>query len=197
MFEKVSRSLKYDSNIFFVHKHKQIYYMDTRPDHLTPLALRVRGYNGYIAGPDLENSKKGVLSVPLILFKLSLSLSFFSILSPLPFSILSLLPFLISPSLSSIPSCSSDQFSVFLRFTTCFIQLLNQAPLACGSNALTSVLFPQAFETIWCMPSQIFSIFHSIKISSRPKNSYLATGRVGRRRISLPTISKNAFEVPA
>ena len=33
----------------------------------------------------------------------------------LPFSILSLLPFLISPSLSSIPSCSSDQFSVFLR----------------------------------------------------------------------------------
>ena len=33
----------------------------------------------------------------------------------LPFSILSLLPFLISPSLSSIPSCSSDQFSVLLR----------------------------------------------------------------------------------
>ena len=33
----------------------------------------------------------------------------------LPFSILSLLPFLISPSLSSIPFCSSDQFSVFLR----------------------------------------------------------------------------------
>ena len=45
-----------------------------------------------------------------------LSLSLFSIvLSLLPFSILSLLPFLISPSLSSIPSCSSDQFSVFLR----------------------------------------------------------------------------------
>ena len=33
----------------------------------------------------------------------------------LPFSILSLLPFLISPSLSSIPSCSSDKFSVLLR----------------------------------------------------------------------------------
>ena len=33
----------------------------------------------------------------------------------LPFSIFSLLPFLISPSLSSIPSCSSDQFSVLLR----------------------------------------------------------------------------------
>ena len=33
----------------------------------------------------------------------------------LPFSILSLLPFLISPSLSSIPSCSSDQYSVLLR----------------------------------------------------------------------------------
>ena len=33
----------------------------------------------------------------------------------LPFSILSLLSFLISPSLSSIPSCSSDQFSVLLR----------------------------------------------------------------------------------
>ena len=34
-----------------------------------------------------------------------------------PFLILSLLPFLISPSLSSIPSCSSDQFSVLLRQT--------------------------------------------------------------------------------
>ena len=33
----------------------------------------------------------------------------------LPFSILCLLPFLISPRLSSIPSCSSDQFSVLLR----------------------------------------------------------------------------------
>ena len=34
----VSRSLKYDSNFFFVHKH-----MDTTTDHFTPLALRVRG----------------------------------------------------------------------------------------------------------------------------------------------------------
>ena len=33
MFEKVSGSLKYDSNIFFVHNK----------DHFTPLALRVRG----------------------------------------------------------------------------------------------------------------------------------------------------------
>ena len=38
MFEKVSRSLKYDSNIFFVNKH-----MDTTTDHFTPLALRVQG----------------------------------------------------------------------------------------------------------------------------------------------------------
>ena len=46
MFEKVSRSLKYDSNIFFVHRHIYIYiyvYMDTTVDHFTPLALRVRG----------------------------------------------------------------------------------------------------------------------------------------------------------
>ena len=42
MFEKVSRSLKYDSNIFFVYKHIYI-YMDTTVDHFTPLALRVRG----------------------------------------------------------------------------------------------------------------------------------------------------------
>ena len=44
MFEKVSRSLKYDSNIFF--DHKRIYiYMDTTVDHFTPLALHVRGKN--------------------------------------------------------------------------------------------------------------------------------------------------------
>ena len=42
MFEKVSRSLKYDSNIFFDHKHIYI-YMDTTVDHFTPLALRVWG----------------------------------------------------------------------------------------------------------------------------------------------------------
>ena len=44
MFEKVNRSLKYDSNIFFVHKHIYI-YQDTTTDHFTPLALRVRGKN--------------------------------------------------------------------------------------------------------------------------------------------------------
>ena len=41
-FEKVSQSLKYDSNYFSDHKHINI-YMDTNPDHITPLALRVRG----------------------------------------------------------------------------------------------------------------------------------------------------------
>ena len=46
MFEKVSRSLKYDSNIFFVHRHIYI-YMDTTVDHFTPLALRVRGTKKY------------------------------------------------------------------------------------------------------------------------------------------------------
>ena len=46
MFEKVSRSLKYDSNFFFDHRHIYIYiYMDTTVDHFTPLALRVRGKN--------------------------------------------------------------------------------------------------------------------------------------------------------
>ena len=41
-FEKVSQSLKYDSKFFLVHKHINI-YMDTNPDHFTPLELRVRG----------------------------------------------------------------------------------------------------------------------------------------------------------
>ena len=41
-FEKVSRSLKYDSNIFFDHRYIYI-YMDTTTDHFTPLALHVRG----------------------------------------------------------------------------------------------------------------------------------------------------------
>ena len=41
-FEKVSQSLKYDSKFFLDHKHINI-YMDTNPDHFTPLALRVRG----------------------------------------------------------------------------------------------------------------------------------------------------------
>ena len=41
-----------------------------------------------------------------------------------PFIILSLLPFLISPSLSSIRSCSSDQFCPPKTNTSCFIQLV-------------------------------------------------------------------------
>ena len=47
MFEKVSRSLKYDSNYFFrPQTYIYIYiYMDTTVDHFTPLALRVRGNN--------------------------------------------------------------------------------------------------------------------------------------------------------
>ena len=43
-FEKVSQSLKYDSNFFLVHKHINT-YMDTNLDHFTSLALRVRGNN--------------------------------------------------------------------------------------------------------------------------------------------------------
>ena len=39
MFEKVSRSLEYDSNIFL----STDIYMDTTVDHFTPLALHVRG----------------------------------------------------------------------------------------------------------------------------------------------------------
>ena len=42
-FEKVSRSLKYDSKFFFDHRHIYILYMDTTVDHFTLLALRVRG----------------------------------------------------------------------------------------------------------------------------------------------------------
>ena len=45
MFEKVSRSLKYDLNFFFVHKHINI-YMDTSPDRFTLLALHVQGNYG-------------------------------------------------------------------------------------------------------------------------------------------------------
>ena len=61
-----------------------------------------------------------------------------------PFLILSLLPFLISPGLSSIPSCSSDQLSVLLRdkhFMFHSVSLFSQAPLARGSRALPCVLF--------------------------------------------------------
>ena len=42
----MSRSLKYDSNFFFDHRHIYIYiyiYGHTTTDHFTPLALRVRG----------------------------------------------------------------------------------------------------------------------------------------------------------
>ena len=51
-----------------------------------------------------RNSNKGGVSQALLLFKLSFCLFLYP-LSVLPFSILSLLPFLISPSLSTIPSC--------------------------------------------------------------------------------------------
>ena len=43
-FEKVSRSLKYDSNFFSTTDIYILYiYTDTTVDHFTPLALRVRG----------------------------------------------------------------------------------------------------------------------------------------------------------
>ena len=75
---------------------------------------------------------------------LFLSFLSFSILSILPFSTLSLLPLLISPSLSAIPSSSSDQFFVFLRykdFNFHSVSLLSQVPLACGCSALPSPSF--------------------------------------------------------
>ena len=68
------------------------------------------------------NNKQRKVVMLLLLFKLSSQVpfvSFFflsiSILSLLSFSIFFLLPFLISLSLSTIPSFSSDQFSVLLR----------------------------------------------------------------------------------
>ena len=40
----MSRSLKYDSNFFFDHRHIYIYiWTPCAVDHFTPLALRVRG----------------------------------------------------------------------------------------------------------------------------------------------------------
>ena len=57
MFEKVSRSLKYDSKFFFVHKH-----MDTTYDHFTPLALHVRG-NNVLRGTYSENCYEPLLSM--------------------------------------------------------------------------------------------------------------------------------------
>ena len=69
----------------------------------------------FLLGPPLQIA----FSTPFCLFL------FFSILSLLPFSILSLLPYHISPSLSTIPSFSSDQFSVLLEIkTSTFIQLV-------------------------------------------------------------------------
>ena len=50
MFEKVSRSLKYDSNFFF---RSQTYYKDTTADHFTPIALRVWGNWASEASPTL------------------------------------------------------------------------------------------------------------------------------------------------
>ena len=47
MFEKVSRYLKYDSNIFLSINIYYI-YMDTTTNHFTPLALRVRGNNEFL-----------------------------------------------------------------------------------------------------------------------------------------------------
>ena len=61
MFEKVSRSLKYDSNTFFIHKHIYI-CMDTTTDHFTPLALRVRGNDWF----GTVTSKGQKLSRPIL-----------------------------------------------------------------------------------------------------------------------------------
>ena len=59
MFKNVSRSLKYDSNIFFDLRHIYI-YMDTTVDHFTPLALRVRGKKICHGGQIIDQkSKKG------------------------------------------------------------------------------------------------------------------------------------------
>ena len=41
MFEKVSQSLKYDSNFFFVHKHV---YLPTYGHHITPVIISVGDY---------------------------------------------------------------------------------------------------------------------------------------------------------
>ena len=62
----------------------------------------------------LNNRKRQVVMFLLLLFKLSSQFPFVSF-SFLSISILSLLPFLISPSLSTIPSFPSDQFSALLR----------------------------------------------------------------------------------
>ena len=79
MFEKVSRSLKYDSNIFFVHKHIYI-YMDTTVDHFTPLALRVRGNNlNQLPIHEIANFCVDLLYIYVTVFRVS-------IISLLPFT---------------------------------------------------------------------------------------------------------------
>ena len=52
MFEKVSRSLKYDSNIFFVHKHIYIFIGERakRARHSQVCSIENRGYIIYILG---------------------------------------------------------------------------------------------------------------------------------------------------
>ena len=68
----------------------------------------------------LNNKQRRVVMFLLfLLFKLSSQLPFVSF-SFLSISILSLLPFPISPSLSTISSFSSDQFSVLLRLQVSF-----------------------------------------------------------------------------
>ena len=67
----------------------------------------------------------------------SFSLLSFSLV---PFSILSLLAFLICPSLFTIPSFSSDQFSV-LDFMFHSVSLLSEVLLTCGFSAVPSPCF--------------------------------------------------------
>ena len=106
--------------------------------------LRTWRNNGYITGSDLEILIKGGSLRPYF-FSNCLFVSF-SIPSLLPFSILSLLPFLISPSLSTIPSCFLiNCLSYDKHFMFHSVSLLSQAPLARGSCALPSVLFNEAF----------------------------------------------------
>ena len=60
--------------------------MDTTTDHFTPLALRVRGNNGYIAGSDLVILIRGLggggVSLALLLFKLSFCFFLYPLSAP-------------------------------------------------------------------------------------------------------------------
>ena len=59
MFEKVTRSLKYDSNFFRPQTYIYIYiYMDTMVDHFTLLALRVQGKNEVQCRDDVPAKRK-------------------------------------------------------------------------------------------------------------------------------------------